>query len=149
MKTLSVGLKFEFPIRISPERARLILSFSIWPTNPSAADAGRHITVSVAVDSSNSSPVPNIDDVMKKLGGQTWSAVTDTFPFLRSITSSISIINASLEVGKDGSGKRVVFAFSITAQITDFQIMNSPGLVIDDGLLTVNYNDNTGWSGQI
>lgn len=149
VKTLSVGLKIEFSLNIAPLNADLLFALSVRPSDQSTVDRDKQISISVASDPVSKLSVPSIDDILKRFGGQSWNNVVDSFPCLKSLTSSVLFTSASLEVDLSAQESLRISSFTISLKIKDLELLDSPKLVVEEGVLILEYSQANGWNGQL
>ncbi|KAF5373520.1 hypothetical protein D9757_010480 [Collybiopsis confluens] len=146
LKTLSVGLKLDFAIQLKPATANILLGVSCWPIKRIANDPTQRTKLTMSIDPQSTLPYPSVDDFLAALGGEYWSAVTTAIPFLAQLKSiTVNTVFVELESALN-SATRAIATFSISATITQLQLL--PKLVIEKAQIDLTKTGST-WRAQI
>ncbi|KAF8644531.1 hypothetical protein AX16_008407 [Volvariella volvacea WC 439] len=139
----AVGLQVDYQLVIDASHSRLDLRMAYWPMKSRSGNSNR-LSVSLSTNPTSTLPAPSLSDILNKFTNTSWNDVKEAIPLLGTVTDTISIVDASLDID---NAKRVA-GFSITARIQNLTILSQPSLVIEKADVIILYNGSS-WSGRL
>ncbi|KAF9072534.1 hypothetical protein BDP27DRAFT_395642 [Rhodocollybia butyracea] len=144
--TLAVGLQIGFSIPLVESTANVLLDVSYWPIKSNNRDPTQRSKLHMRIDPESALPAPTIDNILRALGGFSWSAVTTAIPLLQQLTTAVSVTNVVVELERAPAGGPVIALFSISALISNLKLI--PKLTVEKAVLDLTYTGSS-WRAQI